>query len=423
MEKMKNKFFLLYYFALILVLVLYTNTSSSPNTIIRLGYLAALVVPLYNSVALFPAIILCALSISKSTFAYPFMPTEMHYYVILSIVFAALAIVNRKSKSTISALFLMALVYVAMNDLITQNAFSPLVIIVFIMFLFNICSSVNIESSSQLLPLTFVFLSLAISYWVLFCPEAMLTTYNSVDDMEQAGWRDPNYIACTLGLGLVVSVKESLTGNKNKWYLYLMWLTTVLSILALLSMASRGISLAVAASVSVLLLFSNVKKRTKVFSIIAIGIVLVLLYTNEYFDFLIARFNVDDGTGSHRTEIWADKMNAFFENRNALNYFFGFGHSGGFKLGTMGGRSPHNDFVGILIYYGFLGLILFLSTVAYPIRKCSKKDRPQIAALMLYLLMSSMTIEPLCMGNIAYIGFFFYIIQFAHLSKKQENNA
>lgn len=419
---MKNKFLYLYYFALIAILILYTNTSGSPNTMIRLGYLAALVAPLLNTVALYPAIVICALCISKNTFAYPFLPTEMQYYVVLSAAFAFLVITRSNVRLSNLSLFILTLVYVSLNDLLFQGEFSQLAVMLFIMILLGVCSQSDIESSNQLLPLAFVFLSIAISYWVLFCPEARINTYNSADDMEQLGWRDPNYISSALGTGLVVAVKEIISERNNRWYSCLMIFTAIIAVFALLSVASRGISLAVAASVSIMLLFSKVKKSTKVLSILAIAVLVVFLYTNEYFDFLIARFNIDDGTGSHRTEIWADKLQAFFDEGNVLNYFFGFGQSGGFKLGTMGGRSTHNDYVAVMIYYGFVGFALFLSAIVYPIRNCSKKDRPQIAALMLYLLMCSMTIEPLCMGNIAYIGFFFYIIQLARQSRLKRLN-
>lgn len=417
MNNMNNKFIYFYYFALIAVLILYTNTSGSPNTIIRLGYFVALVVPLIRSVAIFPAVILCALCISKNTFAYPFMPTEMQYYVVLSIAFAVLASIRPHCGRSNKLLFILILIYVALNDLLFQGDLSELATMLFIMFFFSIIAENDIELSSKFMPWTFILLSLAVSYWVLFCPEARINVYNSADDMEQVGWRDPNYIGCALGTGLVLSVKELLSENKNRLFFYLAVLTVLLSVFALLNIASRGIFLAVAASVCYMLLFSKVKKGTKVLSILIIVAFLVYLYTNEYFDLLFARFRVDDGTGSERTEIWANKLNAFFEEGTVLNYIFGFGKNGGFNLGgIMAGRSTHNDYVGILIYYGFLGLVLFVSTTVYTIRKCSKKDRPQIAALMIYLLMCSMTIEPLCMGNIAYLGFFFYVTQLARQS-------
>ena len=414
---MKNKFIYIYYFALIAVLILYTNTSGSPNTLIRLGYLAALVVPLIGNVAIYPAVVLCALCISKNTFAYPFMPTEIQYYVILSIVFAVLARLRSKERKVNRLLFIVILIYIAVNDLLFYEKISELAIMLFIMLLLSICSEKNIESSSTFLQLTFVLLSLAISYWVLFCPEASINIYNSAGDMEQVGWRDPNYLGCALGTGLVVSAKEVISEKKKSWSFYLALITIILSVFALLSIASRGISLAVAASVCFLLLFSKVKTSTKILAVLAIIIFLIYLYTNEYFDLLFARFGVDDGTGSGRTEIWASKLHAFFEEGSVMNYLFGFGQSGGFNLGSMGGRSTHNDYVAVLIYYGFFGFSLFISAIAFTIRKCSKEERPQIAALMIYLLMCSMSIEPLCMGNIAYLAFFFYITQLARISR------
>lgn len=404
---MKEKFIYLYYLVLILLLVLYTK-SASPGIIIRLGYLAALVAPLLNRISMYPAIILCALCITKNTFAYPLMPNEMYYYVILSLLFATLSI--QKKGNAFKPFFIIVLAYLAFNDMVFQGNFSSLTTLIFLLILLFICSVKNIETSSQLLPFVFIFLSLAISYWTLFCPESSINSYNKLDDMEQMGWRDPNYLSCALGTGLVVSVSELFKVGKSKFYLILLMTTIVLSAISLLGLASRGMSLAVSISIGTLILFSKVKNRIKVFTIVSLFIFVLFLYTNQYFDFLISRFNNDDGTGGNRTIIWAKKINAFWNEANVLNWLFGFGKDGGFKLGFYGGASTHNDYISILINYGVVGVFLFLKAITYPLRVCPLRKRPQIAALLLYLLVCSISIEPLCLGNIAYLGFFLYIV-------------
>ncbi len=404
---MKDKLIYLYYLVLILLLVLYTK-SASPSIIVRLGYLAALVAPLLNRIAMYPAVILCALCITKHTFAYPLMPMEMYYYVILSLLFAVLSI--QKKRNAFKPLFIILLAYLAFNDMFFQGYFSSLTTLLFLMILLFICSVKNIESSSKLFPFAFIVLTLAISYWTLFCPEARINSYNKLDDMEQMGWRDPNYMACALGTGLVVSVSELLKVGKSNYYLMLLTTTIVLSVLSLLGLASRGVSLAVLISIGTMIYFSNVKKKFKVFTIVSLLIFVLFLYTNQYLEFLIARFNNDDGTGGNRTIIWATKINAFLYEGNVFNWLFGFGKDGGFNLGYNEGNSTHNDFISILINYGVVGAFLFTKAITYPLRVCPLRKRPQIAALLLYLLLCSMSIEPICLGNIAYLGFFLYIV-------------
>ena len=176
-------------------------------------------------------------------------------------------------------------------------------------------------------------------------------------------------------------------------------------------------SLAAAASVSFLVLFSRVKTGTKVFTVIGIIVFLVFLYSNQYFDFILSRFAADSGTGANRTTIWATKLAAFSSDGGILDWIFGIGQREGVKLGFGSGMSTHNDYLSVLLYYGVIGLFFLVCTIAYPLMICSKKVRPKIAAYLIYLLVCSMTIEPLARGNIAYIGFLFYITQLARQSR------
>lgn len=422
---MRNKFIYIYYFVLILVLALYTNMSHSPNMLIRLGYLAALVLPLVHRKELVPAVIICALGISDNTFAYPFMPTEMFYYVVLALGFAFLSLHRRDYCSEINPLFVIALLYVVLNDIIMQGKLSPMVSVFLICISFYLCMEDEIEIDSQFLSLAFILISLTISYWALFCSDAQINSYNKVEDIEQTGWTDPNYLSVALGAGLVVAVKDLLKGGNKLVYTIVLILTVIGATVAMLQLASRGIILAVVLAVVALFALSKTSSWVKIIVVIAAALFLVFLYTNQYMEFVLARFEMDDGTGSNRTEIWASKLTDFFNKKNPLNWIFGVGQEEGYRLGkyfglSVNGISTHNDFISVIVYYGFAGAALFFSVIAYPLRICQKSDRPQILALLVYLLMCSMSIEPMAHGNFVYWGFFFYIMVLARQSQVLE---
>lgn len=419
---MKEKFFYYYYVVLLLILALFTNMNGSPNAIFRMGYLVALVLPLVKREELFPAIIICALGISKSTFAYPLMPTDMYYYVILALVFAVLSLYRRDFQAEINPLFLVALIYVLLNDLVLQNGLSKIEVLLVICILFYLCIDNFAEVDTQYLSLSFMLISLTISFWLLFVPEAQVNSYNAVEEMEQTGWMDPNYLGAALGTGLVVAVKDLLAGNKKPYYIVISVLTVIGTTFALLQLASRGAILSVVFAVTILFVFLNSKVWIKITVVILAVLFVLFLYSNQYMEFVLARFEADDGTGSNRTGIWFSKIDGFFYNKNLLSWIFGVGQSEGVELGDFDGRgrSTHNDFLSVLIYYGFVGVIIFFSAIAYPVRICQKSDRPQIIALLVYLLMCSMTIEPMAHGNFVYWGFFFYIIVLARQSQAME---
>lgn len=420
-----KKFIYIYYFLLILVLALYTNMSTSPNMIIRFGYLAAMIIPLVNSIELFPAIIISALGISKNTFAYPFMPTDMAYYIVLALAFAIQALYRRNLVIGLHPLFYIAFAYVALNDISLQGELSQMSIMFFLCILLYLCVLDGIDDANQLLPLSFIIISLTISYWIIFCPESQINSYNKTGDMEQRGWSDPNYLSAVLGMGLVIAVRDLLKGGNKLVYTSLLGIAVLGSTIALLILASRGAIISTTLAITAFFVLSKTGKRTKIIAIVVAALFIIFLYTNQYIDFVMARIEAEDGTGSHRTEIWLSKITDFFLIDNPLYWIFGVGQSEGAKLGNYLGStvtvlSTHNDFVSILIYYGFAGVLIFLSIIAYPMRICMKENRPQIIILLAYLLMCSMTIEPLALGNFVYWGFLLYIIVLAHHSQELE---
>ena len=396
--------------------------SNSPNVVIRFGYLVALVLPLVKRTELFPAVIICTLGIAKNTFAYPLMPTDMYYYVILALAFAIISLKRRGFHIVINSSFIIVFIFVLLNDLFLQGSLSSIEAIFLICILFYLCLD-NIEKiDTQYLALSFMLISLTISFWALFFPEAQVNSYNVTEDLEQTGWKDPNYLCATLGMGIMVAVKDLLVGNKKKRYIIISILTVLATTLAMLQLASRAAILSVVVAVVTLFFSSNSKRWTKI-TVITLAVLFVMfLYSNQYMDFLLARFDTENGTVNNRTVIWLSKIKEFFGNGNLIDWTFGIGQRNGVKIGiTVGnavnGMSTHNDFLSMLIYYGFVGVGLFLRMISYPLRICQKADRPQIIALLLYLLMCSMTIEPLARGDFVYWGFLFYIMVLARQSQ------
>lgn len=422
---MKDKILYIYYFVLILTLALYTNMNASPNIVIRLGYLAAMIIPLLKKVELFPAIIVCALGISKNTFAYPLMPTDIAYYIILALGFALLALYHRDFTTRINPIFYFALIYTGLNDIAMQGELSQMTIMFFICILYYMCMENDIDIGCQYLPLAFILISLTISFWAIFFPEAQINSYNKVGEVEQTGWSDPNYLSVALGTGLVVAVKDLFKGSNKLLYTLISCLTILGSSIALLLLASRGAILSVIVATTALFVLSKTGRWTKLIAIITAGLFIFFLYNNQYMDFVMDRFEADDGTGAHRTEIWQSKLNNFFLLDNPLYWIFGVGQSEGIKLGeyfgqSVSGVSTHNDFISVLIYYGFIGVAIFLYVITYPIRICSKEERPYIIALLSYLLAFSMTIEPLARGTFVYWGLFLYVMVLARHSQELE---
>lgn len=395
----------------------------SPNLIIRLGYLIAIIVPLIKNRELFPAAIICFLSVSRNTFAYPLLPTEGYYYTILSLLFASLVLFN-DSKGGFAApklLYGLILLYVFLIDIIVDHGISRMTTTIFVCLLFFVCVGKNTKSSVYHLSLSFIIISLVLSYWVLFIPEAQINVYNSVEGMEQAGWTDPNYLGCVVGMGTIVAIQELLNKGKNVLYTVLLILVMVLSVVALSKIASRGALLAVAVGTLSMVLLSKRSFWSKLSVVALIAVAVYVMYNNDYFEFVIARVQNDAGTGSGRTEIWKEKLRAFTEEGTVARWLFGYGQHNGIMLGNFGrARAFHNDYVAVLVEYGIVGFILLFAAFVNPVMMVSKQKKSTIIAMLLYLMTCSLTVDPLTFGNLAYLGFYFYITQIARDSRQVE---
>jgi O-antigen ligase len=132
----------------------------------------------------------------------------------------------------------------------------------------------------------------------------------------------------------------------------------------------------------------------------------------------------NDSMDSGRMEIWSAKLLLFINDGNIFTWLFGIGYENAFNLSdssqTMG---FHNDFLAILCGYGVLGLILFIYIIfIVPFANIHRSDRPILISLIVYLLIASLTLEPLASGNITFWAFYYLILLFSGRYKMPLHN-
>ena len=126
----------------------------------------------------------------------------------------------------------------------------------------------------------------------------------------------------------------------------------------------------------------------------------------------------EDGTGSGRTTICALKLLLFTEEP-AYKLLTGLGFRGGFMLGFVGGYGFHNDFVAFFVDYGIIGFCLFVCMLLYPLYLVSKnkENKAIVTALIVYLLLCCMTLEPINAGRLTFL----YMYIFIYILAKQKS--
>ena len=239
--------------------------------------------------------------------------------------------------------------------------------------------------------------------------------------MERSGWADPNYFGMALGMGTIVGMIKMFSVEWKGLSIVekVVYITAVLSSMPALALnASRGAMLSVIVGFVALLYFSKAKLGYKIMLTFIAGLVVVYLYTNQYFDLLEYRIMNDEGTGSGRTNIWSAKLSAFVEG-NPLKIIFGYGHVGGANIGGVH-IGFHNDYIGFLVDYGIIGLGMLIYMLYYPIKIMPKGsyEKPSVIVLIVYLAMSFVTLEPLLTGIMGYFSFYMYALLLAKSSKQ-----
>ena len=403
------KGFFIYYLILLLILVFRTS-DAEPDILYRFVYLLAFFIPLLIKFRTFyPACLICFTTIGLNGFAYSVFPYMMYIYLIISL-FGIF--ISRNNNFNINPLFLFVFGYILIvnyfNSFTIPNIVYSLGIIICLGFYLN-------KKSYKTLFFCFCIISLFLSLIYLLNYETFVHEYGPGDEeLERAGWTDPNYFSCIIGMGVVSSFYLLISSKKSKMIEKTFWIITIcLSILVQILMASRGGVIAVSSSIIFLILTSNKNWYLKILIIALSGLYIYWIYNNGYFELLEYRFENDSGGGSNRTFIWEERLNEF-NNFNFLEFLFGVGYERSYTLGSIFlGSGFHNDFIAILCQYGILGLFIFIYILVLPIIKCHQKLRFGIIGLIIYLTATCLTLEPITSGRLVYFGFYFMIYIFA----------
>ena len=416
---MSLKNILIYYFLLLVVLCSWSDTVNAPNIVFRLAYLVAVIFPIFKTRPnMLPHILICFTSISIYGFSESYLPTQYYYYTYIVLFLSILPFKNKKSHIKIPPILIILATYTLIIDFIIygklENIQYGLFLIIFLMFFVSKDNKYN-----YLYPYVFIIITLSLCYFFFAVGDQFI---EEVMGMERVMWKDPNYMGCLAGVGIVCSYNLLTTKQYSKKIIkYILLATICIGVVMLLKNASRGAVVCVASGIIILTLFSKISLKKKITIALLVVLGTVFIYNLGLFNALEERMMHDeDGTGSGRTIIWAYKIGLFLE-KPIYNIIIGLGFRGGFKLGFDDGYGFHNDFVAFFVDYGIIGTALFISLLLYPlviVRK-NKEQQAIVTALTAYLILCCMTLEPLSGGRLPFCYIYLYIYILAN--QKQKN--
>ena len=128
------------------------------------------------------------------------------------------------------------------------------------------------------------------------------------------------------------------------------------------------------------------------------------------FDFLLARFENDEGEIGGRSIIWSEKIKAFVANGSIDKWIVGYGKKEGYELAfTLGNKRMigfHNDFLSFFVCYGIFGLLYLLSLFIVPIIRYKNLS---VTSGILYIMAICLSLEPMS-GLLDFYYFYFFLI-------------
>lgn len=398
------------------VLLSWNNGEIAPPMYMRFAYLALLLIPVTffkRYVFFYPIILTIFVSISKFMFSFSYMPTDANIYCFLTVLWLVFVksagwIQVPNSNRQLSSFLLVCLLYISFVDVIDKGSFSSISYCIFIVCIFLSSIKTKVSASSLLTAFSIVSLVLAVSF-ILFREQFASDYYSSnyvASGLERSSWTDPNYFGCLIGVGVVSAMIklrnfDGMSSFEKVFYIAV----CVLSLLAIVINASRGAVLAVGVAFVVNIFLTRSKAMYKIMFSAGVVALLIILYTNDYFDLLFYRIENDySGEGSGRVGIWEVKMNSFMSSSNPLNMFFGYGNQGGVNLGYSYARGFHNDFIAILVEYGIIGFLMVMCLFFRQVCGAQRKSGARSASIIIlsFLFTVMMTLEPLTIGYLPY---------------------
>lgn len=412
MSRVKLYSLLIYYGVLLFAIIMMDNLES-PGMVLRILYLLSFTLPIILILPqYFPAMLIAYMSVGTNHFAFTYFPYDMNYYPILASL--GLIMVRKKVLKSKPPQFLIIFsILIIVVDLLTNYCLES----VFYSFLTLVLLSCYLNEYSNRQKIFFMnmlcVMALAISYIYIANYKDFLVIYSRIDSgVERGGWSDPNYLGCTVGMGVIAALVLLMNKTRVHFYYRMLGIVTIcVSVIAMVLIASRGALLSLSLGIAYLVLMSKTNKKTKMGVIVCLVGFVIYLMNSSYIKLLQYRLsNESDDGGNGRFEIWQFKLDAFFNEGSILNYLFGYGYNGALYLGGRGYWAIHNDFVALLCDYGLVGLFLFLYMLYYPIKIASNENKVTVIALLLYLVLCCCSLEPFSAGRLPFYGFYLFIL-------------
>lgn len=413
-----NNIMLVYYVILMIVLVSWTNVDNLPPFFLRLLFLMAVVLPLwFRRSRLFVQIFLTFIVTSASSYAVSYMPVD-GFYILLTIIMSIFIMSLKRVESLsvpsgfIILCLLSAIVDVGYSQTITVSYhWLAIILIAAYMLKRNDTPQLNYI----VLSLSVVALILSLEFMIV--GNRFINDVSTVaGDIDRKGWFDPNYFGAILGINIIASLIELIINNSISRKLKCFYILGILfSLYTLFSTASRGVSLALGCSTFILFLSAPIKWKNKVW-ILAGGVaVIFVMYYCHVLDLLILRFMSDAGDAGGRTEIWSIRISAFFSECNVFQWLFGIGTNNALRLGTGRVLGFHNDFLSVLVRYGFVGLLSLTGLLISPIIHAPKRKKCIVFSAVLFMAICMNTIEPFTSGQWGTLYFYLYILMLSQM--------
>lgn len=408
--KNRENLIYIYYGVLLLILTSWTSIDSSPAMPIRLAYLGLVILPVFFRKGILPAVLACFTTVAFYGYSYSYMPSMLYIYAGIVLVLSFFIVDN--SHPQVPRAIVTLLLYVTFVNLVTGRRIEDMTYSFFIFLILFLSVSKYDDSFFNRMSFTFAIITLVLSIFFLTSIDQFARMYAFGEDLERAGWTDPNYFGTVLGMGTVFSVLQLFNNKKNPLIFKLTYIAVIIvSAIVLILNASRGAVVALVGSLAVLMLFTKAKTTYKVLALVAAAGFIVFLYNSGYMDLLIYRSLEDTAsTGGGRTSIWVHKLNRFSEG-GVLNILFGYGNNGGLFI-TGSNLGFHNDFVAALVDYGLIGFVIYVMAVFSPVVLVYRKQSPnknKVYVLFTYLMLTSLSLEPITSGRLPYILFFLII--------------
>ena len=403
---------IIFYYLVLLVILLLRKDMEEPDLIYRISYLAAFFLPIMTRYRqYFLPLSICFMTIGTYGYAYSYFPYMMVNYAVIALITAFLS--NKLFYAKFSPFWIGTLLYIGLIDVVDNGTLADLFYSLLTVSIgFILTNNSDSKKNRRIILISFTVISFSLSLQYLLNYDLFLQSYNAGDGIERAGWTDPNYLSCIIGMGVLSAVILLSGGDDIRLLLKIYCVSVIIvSIISQVLLASRGGLLCTSISLMIIILFSKAKNYIKAFAFIFAVAFIIWLYNNNYFDLLLYRME-EDTMGSGRLEIWSSKLTAFVNEYTPISWIFGIGQKSAYNLASSSsGVGFHNDFIAVLCSYGLVGFSLFIYIMfVYPFKISGQSYRVQVLSIVIYLAVACLTLEPFTAGRITYLCFYILVL-------------